>query len=206
MVEFDWMEYHGLEIDSGDDVYAPSDDSFLAADMVDSTISEMGKGLDVLDMGCGTGILGLVAANMYNVERVVFADINESAIDFCRKNIKSNIGILHAECSVVKSNLFSNVDGRFDFIIFNAPYLPDDDRIKLSESWYGGDGGVELSIRFLDDAVGHLKPNGRILLVESSFGEIGRLYKALEASGFSIKKERRIHITFEDIIALVVAR
>lgn len=200
------MEHLGLSIDTSDKVYEPSDDSFLAADIVNSLVAGMSDGIEVLDLGTGTGILGLVAAKSKKVKRVVFADINEDAVELCRKNIGKNRSIISARCEVLKSNLFSKIKGEFDLIIFNAPYLPDDNKIKMSEAWYGGKGGVELSINMLKESGLHLKQNGRVLLIESSFGDLDRLSEEMGVYGYSVDYEKKTHIDFEDIIGLVLKR
>ncbi len=200
------MDYLGLDIKTDEGVYEPAEDSFLAAGIVEAEVQALGWDLDVLDLGCGTGLLGLVAAKSGNVRRVLFADINERAVELCKDNIESNSGVIHAECTAIKSNLFSRIREKFNLIIFNAPYLPDNDKTELSESWYGGKGGVELSVKFLNDAVSRLKENGRILIVESSFGDIGSLKKKMDLIGLEIESERSVHISFEDIIGMVLRK
>ena len=69
-----------------------------------------------------------------------------------------------------RSDLFSNIKEKFDLIIFNPPYLPDDEReddeSKLVTT--GGKNGDEIIIRFLKQAIEHLNKNGKILLLISS--------------------------------------
>ena len=74
------------------------------------------RGERFLDMGCGTGIIGIYAAK--KGARVVAADISKHALAQTRANSVLN----SAPLQVSKSHLFSGVKGRFDIIAFNAPY------------------------------------------------------------------------------------
>ena len=199
------ISYHELEIKSDEQVYDPAEDSLLAAGIVEAAVRDAHRGIDVLDMGCGTGILGLVAAISENTRSVTFADINAAAVRLCEENIERNSEFLCAKCIAIKSDMFSNIKGRFDLMIFNAPYLPDNDSIGLSESWYGGREGIEITNRFLDEAVLHLNPEGQIILVESSFGNIEALRGRIAELGFRIIKEEKKHVSFEDIVVMLIS-
>ena len=70
----------------------------------------------VLDMGCGIGILGIVAAKVFNAD-VILVDINERAISLAKQNAKLN----SVKAEIRKSNLYENVQEKFDAIIVNPP-------------------------------------------------------------------------------------
>ena len=143
------MDYEGLQITTSADVYEPAEDSMLAADVIGSVLEDMSPGAEVLDLGCGTGVLGLRAALENNVQKVVFADSDQNALALAKKNADLNSGLLHAECEFVRSDLFSRINCSFDIIIFNAPYLNEGKGEELSNAWYGGKGGVEISRDFM---------------------------------------------------------
>ncbi len=200
------MEYEGLDIALDDNVYEPAEDSFLAAETIIEELKEFDGSVRVADIGCGSGILGLVAGTNSNVEKVVFGDISDEALKLCQKNIDRNLMLIRADCTVKKSNLFSDINGNFDMIIFNAPYLPDNDDSKMTSTWYGGKTGIELSVEFLRQAVNHLNDSARIIMVESSFGDIEALNKEISELGLCICREKRQHISFEDIIVMVLMK
>mgnify|MGYP003877213723 CR=1 FL=1 len=137
------------------DIYHPAEDSHLLAKVVE----KRARGL-VLDMGTGSGIQAEIAAA--KAVKVVAVDINKHAVDEFRKKTAINSNI-----EIRQSDLFSAVDGKFDLIIFNPPYLPNDKRIK-DVALDGGRKGHELIARFLQDAPNHLKDDGEILLLFSS--------------------------------------
>jgi len=134
-------------------LYEPAEDSYLLLEQV----KKYAKG-KVLDLGTGTGILAEAA--LERTKDVLAADINEEAVNFVKKK-----GI-----KAVRSDLFSNIKGRFDLIIFNPPYLPKEvrepDDSALSTT--GGKKGSEIIERFLCEAKEHLEKDGKILMIFSS--------------------------------------
>ena len=143
-------------------LYAPQEDSYL----LNKYVKEYAKG-KVLDMGTGTGIQAKAA--LTKTKHVLAADINPKAVEHCKK-----LGI-----NAVQSNLFSNIKEKFDLIIFNPPYLPENkdepEDSKLATT--GGKQGHEIIERFLQNAKNYLEKNGKILLVCSSLtGDVENLF------------------------------
>ena len=126
-------------------IYEPSEDSFLLADVV----KKYSKGKSVLDIGTGSGIQTISAISS-GAKFVLASDINEEALKHV-KTAYTNIQTIH-------SNLFSNISGKFDLIIFNPPYLPADKRedAESQEVTTGGKKGDEIIIKFLKHAKEHL--------------------------------------------------
>ncbi len=143
-----------------DPVYRPSDDSYL----LQGCMEKLASGT-VLDMGTGSGIQAVTAAAKDNVVHVVAVDINPEALEATRRRA-AEAGVL-AKMTLVQSDLFEKVEGSFDWILFNAPYLPSEGGIN-DPTWAGGERGAEVIERFLAAAHDHLSPGGSILLVYSS--------------------------------------
>ena len=74
----------------------------------------------VLDMGCGTGIMGIVMG-LYGADEVIMTDISEKAVKNSRENVR-RFG-LEKKAKVLQGDLFQHVKGTFDFIIFNQPFF-----------------------------------------------------------------------------------
>jgi len=143
-------------------IYEPGEDSYLLNTYVHTLVC--GK---VLDMGTGSGIQALSA--LENTDDVLAADINPECVAYVQKK-----GV-----KAVQSDLFSNVSGQFDWIIFNPPYLPEDleEPEDSQQITTGGEEGNEILLRFLRHAKEHLNPDGKILLVMSSLtGEPEELF------------------------------
>ena len=148
-------------------IYQPSDDSYLLA----TQVKKLSKGKKVLDIGSGSGIQAL-AAKKAKALSVLATDINPEAI----KHLK------FLNLKAIKSNLFSKVKGKFDLIIFNPPYLPEDKREPKDSrlATTGGKQGDETILKFLKQAQKHLAKNGIILLVVSSLTPKKRIHSALK--------------------------
>jgi len=163
-------------------IYEPAEDSFLLQKYV--KIYAKGK---ILDMGSGSGIQALAA--LENTKDVLAVDINPGVVDLLKKK-----GI-NAEVS----DLFNNVKGKFDLIIFNPPYLPEDKNepqdSKLATT--GGKKGFEIIERFLKQAKKFLGKNGKILIVFSSL--TGDILKLFDKYGFKFKKLEEKKLFFETL-------
>ena len=118
---------------------------------------------EVLDVGTGSGILAAEAAKV--ARRVDAVDIDHDAIIECKR--------LYPSINFRTSDLFMDVDGSYDLIIFNPPYLPLDERepedSRLATT--GGKKGYEVIERFLHDMNAYLDEDGRCLLLFSSLSK-----------------------------------
>ncbi len=124
---------------------------------------------DVLDMGCGSGVLGLTLAGERPGWNVTLADVSSDALSLARENAEMlEIG----RCHFIGTDLFSRVEGCFDGIVANLPYVPERDRPTLSRevlhdpglALFSGDDGLDLIRRFVPDAAARLKPGGWLVL------------------------------------------
>jgi len=141
------------------EVYSPSEDSYFFADFLKYYLSK-NKIKSFLEIGTGSGILAEVALIFLDGKKILATDIKQDAVVLAKeKNLNA-----------IKSNLFSKVHGKFDLIIFNAPYLPKDAREPKDSqiATTGGKKGDEISVKFLKQAKNHLTKDGRILLLVSS--------------------------------------
>jgi release factor glutamine methyltransferase len=146
-------------------VYQPAEDSYFFVNVLKEYWSSLDG--DYLDMGTGSGILAREACKVLDPGRVVACDINGDAVS----------ALSDESFLVVHSDFFSKVSGSFGLISFNAPYLPLDER-EPEDSRVATTGGVrgdEASLKFLSQALGHLIPGGKILLLVSSLTPMDRL-------------------------------
>jgi len=168
-------------------IYEPQEDSLLLQKYV--KIYAKGR---VLDIGGGGGILAETALG----ERckVVATDISKEAVEFMKKK-----GI-----NAIVSDLFENVKERFDLIIFNPPYLPEDKNEPLDSkiATTGGKKGYEIIDRFLKDAKRFLNKNGKILIVFSSL--TGNVDKILQRYGYKFKCLEKKRLFFEILYVYLI--
>lgn len=113
-----------------------------------------------LDMGCGTGLMAIVMGS-HGAKEVVASDVSLPAMKNTVANIKKFR--LSKVVKVVQSDLFENVSGKFDFIVFMQPYFGDSPTQGDTVAASMLDSG-DLIKRFLSEAPKHLTPNGIIMM------------------------------------------
>lgn len=176
--------YKDIVIEVRPDVYEPREDSILIAEAIENELKNGEK--KVLEIGCGSGLLSIIAAKRDC--DVTSVDIDEKALECARDNAKTN----NIRINFLRSDIFSSVSGKFDLIIFNPPYLPE----KISEfsrTWAGGE-NVEIITRFIKDAKSFLSPSGKVLIIISSLTGLEKILREFELCGFSPKviSERKV--------------
>ena len=150
-----------MELKSHEEVYSPREDSFLLQRVV-SNLCILKKPNRVLDLGTGSGIQA-ITAKLSGAKKVVAVDINPKAIMLAKQNVKLN----KVEIEFHTSDLFNHVNGNFDMIIFNPPYLPMEPPIDIQ--WSGGREFIEDFVRQAKD---RLNEGGIIVFVYSSLDPI----------------------------------
>jgi release factor glutamine methyltransferase len=149
-------------------IYEPSDDSYLFSDFLKKYL-ENHKINSYLDIGTGSGILPKTALNFIPPKNITASDINPEAIKSLKKE----------SFNTIKSDLFENINKKFDLITFNAPYLPLDPLEPYDSrlATTGGKRGDEISLKFLKEAKSHLNQKGKIFLLISSLTPTNKIKK-----------------------------
>lgn len=160
-------------------IYSPGEDTFLMLDALSNIPVEK---KEVLDVGTGSGILGLFVA--LHGATVTTIDTNEQALTRAREAAQT----LGVSLKAVVSDLFSSVSGRFDLVLFNPPYLPSSSLEDRAVD--GGKEGALLTRRFLKKLQEHLKSDGSALLLLSSQNNPGSLIAEHPEFDFSIVAKR----------------
>ena len=151
------------------DIYKPGEDSYFLTDVLKKNIIDnLDKNdIKVLDVGSGSGILTNAFINTgVNPKNITLLAINPKAINHLKINFP--------ESKVIKSNLFSNIKVKFDLIIFNPPYLPED-KFDKEKDTTGGKTGDETILKFLKNIKNYLAPEGKAILLLSSLTPMKRI-------------------------------
>jgi release factor glutamine methyltransferase len=174
-------------------VYEPAEDSFLLADAAKGITGE------VLEIGCGSGVVSLVCSN--SAKSVLGVDINPDAVlcatENANKNQVKNIKFL-------ESDLFSKIPKKkFDYILFNPPYLPTSKKEKvktdLNHAFDGGISGRKVLDSFLDRFDSFLKPGGSVFLVQSSLNNERKTVSQLIKLGYMVDVVKTESFFFEKL-------
>ncbi|MEM3165456.1 MAG: methyltransferase [Halobacteria archaeon] len=205
------LRYKGLRLEIPESIYSPSDDT----DMLAETL-KVARGARVLDMCAGSGVLGLLAAR--RAREVLLADDDPVAVEAARANaLRNGFGNVR----VVQSDLFRNVEGTFDLIVFNPPYLPQGEGSEYLElydetqkrwrnvgfhAWDGGPDGRRIIDRFLETFEPHLASRGRLHMIGSTLSDYARTVEALEGAGFAARVAASRRYFFEEVVVLSAAR
>ena len=153
---------------------------------------------EVLDLGCGTGIIGITIALERPLSNVTLIDQSEHAI----QNTKEN-QTLHQVTNVMiqKSDWFSALDQtRFDVILSNPPYLEDNDphlsqglEDEPLDALVSGPTGIEAIQYIIENAKNHIKPSGW-LFIEHGYNQAIILKDLFEKNGYQhIENANDIH-------------
>jgi methylase of polypeptide subunit release factors len=130
-----------------------------------------------VDIGCGSGAVGVMVARAYPGASVVLADINDTALALAGVNARA-AGVTNTMC--VNSDLFTGLTGSFDLIVANPPYLID--QAARTYRHGGGRRGEGLSLRILQAALHRLTPGGQLILYTGSAMTGGRDFLRQEAA------------------------
>lgn len=188
------IEYKNTSVQFVDNVYEPAEDTFL---LTESAFNYLKDGMNILEIGTGTGFVSAVLKNNFEVN-IVTTEINPDAAQCARSN----------DVEVIRTNMFDGLKPiqYFDLILFNPPYLPtsDDEKVPgwMNYAYDGGIDGCDAIRNFLDNVCNYLKPDGSIMLLVSSFSGIDYIKKVMESYGFEVYPISRERYFFEELAVL----
>lgn len=135
----------------------------------------------VLDMCCGSGCIGIASAVEFPASKVKLVDLSEQALEVAALNVSKFE--LTNRVTLLSSDLFAEVEGRFDLIVSNPPYVGEKEYLNLPEEYkhepaialLSENNGLAIPIEILRQAANYLTDDGALLL------EVGNSWQALAA-------------------------
>jgi release factor glutamine methyltransferase len=169
------FDYLGMTIVVPSEVMPVTPMSHLLGELV---LREVGSGDRVLDMGTGSGVNAILAAS--RGADVLAVDISPRALEAAQTNAERN-GV-DSQIEVRRSDVFSDVDGTFDLIVFDPPFRWFKPR-SLMEAVMT-DEGYQAMTSFFRQARHYLRDNGKMLIFFGTSGDLGYLQHLMTENGF----------------------
>jgi release factor glutamine methyltransferase len=140
--------------------------------------------VSIIDVGTGSGVIALSLAKKFSNAQIVATDVSDEAIALAQENAaRLN---LSERVQFLKSDLLADVEGTFDIVAANLPYIAAQDRHLLSRevlhdpeiALFGGSNGEEMLRALIEQAPSRLKPGG-LLALEIGLGQADALLELL---------------------------
>lgn len=172
--------------------------------LVDLIINDNSNNKKILDIGTGSGAISLALSKNLKDSKIIGVDISKNAIDLANENkIKLNINNVEFK----ESDIFSNIDEKFDIIVSNPPYINKEDFEKLDKklyyepqnALYGGEDGLYFYKKIIKNAKNFLNKNGKIYL-EIGYDQKDSISNLLEEYGYKQIKSYKDFNDFDRII------
>ena len=116
--------------------------------------------VDIIDLGCGSGAIGLTLEKKIPIKSLDLVDISEEALQVTHKNCEKT----SSKANLIKSDFFENITKKYDIIVSNPPYIREEEEIetivKENEppiALYGGKDGLDCYRKILKDCKQHMK-------------------------------------------------
>lgn len=166
-------EFYSLPFKMSPKVLIPRADTEILVDgairFLDNVEKETVK---VLDLCCGTGCISIAILKNVENSKVIACDISKDAVDLSRFNAKLND--VHKRYMAVEYDIFAGINalGKFDLIVSNPPYIKNQDIQELDIdvkdfephlALDGGEDGYDFYRAILQNFIGSLNENGRIM-------------------------------------------
>ena len=182
-----YQEFMGLSFYVDSNVLIPQPDTEILVEKVLDILKKDSDKRNVLDLCTGSGAIGISIAK-YSEGSVMMSDISENALKIAKKNATSNEVI--DKCKFVLSDMFENIEGKFDIIISNPPYI----RTKVISTLDaevqnepmlaldGGEDGLDFYKIIAENAYKYLNKDG-ILALEIGYDQKEEVISLLEKVG-----------------------
>jgi release factor glutamine methyltransferase len=173
-------EFWSLLFEVNRDVLIPRPETECLIEEVLKCCGREAGHLRIIDIGTGSGAIGVVLAKEIPSARVAVTDISKAALTVAHRNADRH-GVT-GQMEFLEGHLFASAVGEFDVIVSNPPYIPDDvypllpegiREFEPSQALIAGPDGTAFHRKIIEEGTGRLKPGGLIFL------EIGEGQKGL---------------------------
>ena len=146
--------------------------------------------LKILDLCTGSGIIAItIRKELENLSlEVVASDISEAALKVAKENAIMN----EAEVEFIQSDIFENINDKFDIIVSNPPYIAYDDKVTMEDNvlnydphlaLFAEEGGMYFYRKIVENAKQYLKKDG-VIFFEIGYDQREKILKLANENGF----------------------
>ena len=186
------VEFYGRIFRSDSRALIPRPETEEMVDIVLKRFSPAGdESVKILDMGCGSGVLGLSLVAELEGSRGTLVDASADALDLARENAQALE--LEGRVDFVRGDLFSELEEkRFGLVVANLPYIPEGEIPTLSREVQhdpisaldGGADGLDIIRNFVRDLKNHTEA-GAMVGLEIGENQSAEVTELLQQAGFS---------------------
>jgi release factor glutamine methyltransferase len=176
-------EFYGLDFKITPSVLTPRTETEV---MVDLAIKKVPKNGRLIDIGTGSGAIAVAIAHHRPDLHVTATDVSQTELEIAKANAKTH----QTAINFLVSDVWANVDGQFDAVVANLPYLENEADLmpevkhEPAVALHGGPDGLDLYRRLLDEIPKHLNPGG-LVFTESDPWQQAFLIKAANGVGLT---------------------
>ena len=188
-------EFWGLEFEVTPSVLIPRSETELIVEEAIAFAKDLEHPM-IVDVGTGSGCIGIAVAKELPRARVVATDASADALAVARTNAAR---LAARNIRFIRADVLSGVEVRANVIVSNPPYItaydestlpPEVSRYEPYRALFGGNEGLDVVRCLFDEARGRLAPTGR-LIVEFGFGQLDAVQAAAVAAGWQVVRIRQ---------------
>ena len=168
-----YQEFMGIKFEVNENVLIPQPDTEV---LVEKTIKivqkcypkEDNRNIKILDLCTGSGAIAISLKKYLPSVQVFASDISKKALEIAKTNAKKN----DVQIKLIESNMFENINEKFDIVVSNPPYIKTDEITKLSNQVQneprlaldGGKDGLDFYRKIINNAYKYLEADGYLAL------------------------------------------
>ncbi|RBP62588.1 release factor glutamine methyltransferase [Alkalibaculum bacchi] len=188
------QEFMGLDFIVNKKVLIPRPDTEILVEYVVEYIKQREEDVNILDIGCGSGAIGLSIASQFPKSQVTLVDISPEALELAKENARK-LNIKNGQ--FVLSDCFESISDKYHIIVSNPPYIPakDIEDLQIEVSTYeprgaldGGIDGLDFYRRIATEAKEYLL-KGSLLAFEIGYNQGNAVIEILKENDYKHVKK-----------------
>ena len=190
------VNFYGYKYEIDERVLIPR---YETEQLVEKTIEYIKKyfkePIDIVDLGCGSGVIGITLEKKISPKTVDLIDISKEALEVTHKNC----GNLQSSANIIQNDFLNGINKKYDLIISNPPYITNNEEIEEivknnepSLALYAGDKGLDCYQKILQSCDKNMKEKSMIAfeIGQNQAEEIKKLaYKYLKNIKIEVQKD-----------------